>query len=141
MKIRISVFSIPALVLGALLAAAPLSFAAETGKKTTAKDVSRKVDETGEAIKNYTVAQRDEAVKKAKGALDDADRSIRRTERKLYRERAKMDQAGREKGRETLHALRRERNQLGEWYGGGEQSAPAGPWVGTTACLSRTRVV
>ncbi len=83
MKIRLSAFSIPALLLGVLLAVSPLVFGADTpGKKTTAKDVSRKVDETGEAIKNYTVAQRDEAVKKAKGALDDADRSIRRMERK-----------------------------------------------------------
>ncbi len=119
MKTRIPVFSIATLVLGALLVALPVSFAADTsGKKTTAKDVSRKVDETGEAIKNYTVAQRDEAVKKAKAALDDADSSIRRMERKLDREWEKMDQAGREKGRETLSALRKERNELAEWYGG-----------------------
>src|SRR6266581_4801584 len=74
MKIRISAFSARVLALGALLAVSPLSFAAETsGSKTTAKDVSRKVDETGQAIKNYTLAQRDEAIKKAKSGLDDLD--------------------------------------------------------------------
>ncbi len=123
-KIRSSALCIPALALGVLLPISPLTFGADTpSKKTTAKDVSRKVDETGEAIKNYTVAQRDEAVKKAKAALDDADRSIRRMERKLDREWEKMDQAGREKGRETLNALRKERNELAEWYGGLKHSS------------------
>ena len=53
MKIRISAFLVRALVLGALLTVSPLSYAAETsGNKTTAKDVSRKVDEAGQAIKD-----------------------------------------------------------------------------------------
>ena len=56
MTIRISASLVRALALGALITVSPLSFAAETpGNKTTAKDVSRKVDETGQAIKNYTV--------------------------------------------------------------------------------------
>ncbi len=77
MKTRTIAFSIRALALGALLAASPLSFAAETsGSKSTAKDIAKKADETGQAIKNYTVAQRDEAIKNAKAALDDADRRI-----------------------------------------------------------------
>src|SRR6266571_3916163 len=80
-----------ALALGALLAGSPLSSAAEApGNKATAKDIAREADETGQAIKNYTVAQRDEAVKKAKAALDDLDGRVGR----------------------------RERNEVAEWYGG-----------------------
>jgi len=46
-----------------------LSFAAEpSGNKSTAKDIAKKADETGQAIKNYTVAQRDEAIKNARPA-------------------------------------------------------------------------
>src|SRR5258708_32987690 len=108
MTIRISAFSVRALALGALLTVSPLSFAdATTGSKTTAKDVSRKVDETGQAIKEYTVAQRDEAIKKAKAALDDLDVRIGRMERKLDNEWDRMDRVARKKTRATLNTLRR----------------------------------
>ncbi len=124
MKTRTIAFSIRALALGALLAASPLSFAAETsGSKSTAKDIAKKADETGQAIKNYTVAQRDEAIKKAKAALDDLDARIGRLERKLDNEWDRMDQAARKKTRATLNALRRERNEAAEWYGGLKHSS------------------
>jgi paraquat-inducible protein B len=124
MKIRKSAFLVRALALGALLTVSPLSFTAETsGNKTTAKDVSRKVDDAGQAIKNYTVAQRDEAIKKAKIALDDLDVRIGRMERKLDNEWDRMDQAARKKARATLNALRRERNEAAEWYGGLKHSS------------------
>src|SRR6266446_4437618 len=117
MKVRKFIF--PAAALAALLAVSPLSLAAEpSGSKTTAKDVSRKADETGRAIKDYTVAQRDEALKQAKAALDDLDTRIRRMERKLDNEWDKMDQSARNKSRAALNALRRERGELAEWYGG-----------------------
>lgn len=119
MTIRIAAFSVRALALGALLAVPPLPLAAEPpGSKTTAKDVSRKVGDAGKAIKDYAVAQRDEAIKQAKAALEDADRRIGRMERKLDSEWERMDQAARQKARATLRALRRERNELAEWYGG-----------------------
>ena len=124
MKARTIVFSARALALGALLAVSPLSSAAEApGGKTTAKDVSKKAGETGRAIKDYTVAQRDEAVKQAKAALDDLDRRIARLERKLDDDWERMDQAARKKARATLNALRRERNEAAEWYGGLKHSS------------------
>jgi hypothetical protein len=103
--------------LGLLLAGPPWSFAAEA-ENSTATDVSEKAKATGRAIKSYTVAQRDEAVKEAKAALDDADTRIRRLERKLDSDWDGMDQAARKKARATLDALRRERGNLAEWYGG-----------------------
>jgi hypothetical protein len=122
MKVRAFVVSVLALALGAPLAVTPL--AAETsGGKTTAKDVSRKAGETGRAIKDYTVEQRDEAIKQAKAGLDDLDARIRRMERKLDSEWDHMDQAARKKARATLNALRRERNEAAEWYGGLKHSS------------------
>ena len=119
MKVRTIAFSVRVLALGALLAGSPLSSAAEaSGNRATAKDIAREADETGQAIKNYTVAQRDEAVKKAKAALDDLDRRVGRMETKLDGEWDRMDQAARRKARATLNALRRERNEVAEWYGG-----------------------
>src|SRR5712691_8953638 len=124
MKIRTLAFSAQALGLGALLAASPVSLAAEApGAKTTAKDLSRKAGETGRALKDYTVAQRDEALKQAKAALDDVDARIRRMERKLDNEWDKMDQAARRRSRAALNALRRERGELAEWYGGLKHSS------------------
>ena len=124
MKTRTIAFSVRALALGTLLAASPLSFAAEpSGNKSTAKDIAKKADETSRAIKNYTVAQRDEAIKNAKAALDDADRRINRMERKLDGEWERMDQAARKRARATLDALRRERNEAAEWYGGLKHSS------------------
>src|SRR6266571_2854965 len=124
MKIRTLAFSAQALTLGALRAASPLSFAAEaSGGKTSAKDVSKKAGVTGRAIKDYTVAQRDEALKQAKAALDDVDARIRRMERKLDNEWDKMDQTARKKSRSALNALRRERGELAEWYGGLKHSS------------------
>ena len=124
MKIRTIAFSIRALALGALLAVSPWSLAAEApGGKTTAKDVSKKAGETGRAIKDYTVAQRDDAIKSAKAALDDVDARTRRLERKLDNDWDKMDQAARKKARAALAALRRERNEVAEWYGGLKHSS------------------
>ena len=103
--------------LSALFAVSPFSLAAEApGGKTTAKDVAR-------TIKDFTVAQRDEAIKNAKAALDDVDARIRGMERKLDNEWDKMDQAARKKARATLAALRRERNEVAEWYGGLKHSS------------------
>src|SRR5258706_12937239 len=98
MKTRTIAFSVRALALGTLLAASPLSFAAEpSGNKSTAKDIAKKADETGQAIKNYTVAQRDEAIKNAKAALDDATSGTDRLERSRATEWERMNKAaGRE---------------------------------------------
>jgi hypothetical protein len=112
------------LALGPLLAASQLTLAADTpAEKGTAKDVSTKAMGTGRAIKDYTVAQRDEAVKQAKAALDDLDRRIGRLERKLENDWERMDQAARKKARATLNELRRERNETAEWYGGLKHSS------------------
>ena len=120
MKVGTLVFSAQALALGALLAASPLCVAADA---PTAKEVSKKAGETGRAIKDYTVAQRDEALKQAKAGLDDVDSRIRRMERKLDNEWDKMDQGARKKSRAALNALRRERGELAEWYGGLKHSS------------------
>jgi chromosome segregation ATPase len=106
-----------ALALGVLVAVSPWSLAAEApGGKTTAKDVSK-------TIKGYTVTQRDEAVKSAKAALDELDASIRRLERKLESDWDKMDEAARRKARAALDALRKQRNEVAEWYGGLKHSS------------------
>jgi len=91
--------------------------------KTTAKDVGRKVEDTGKAIGSYSIAERDKAIKSAQAALADADARLRRMERKVDAEWDKMDAAARKKSRATLNTLHKERDELAEWYGGLKHSS------------------
>ena len=59
-----------------LLAASPLPAPAQT----TSKDVSQKASETGEAIKDYTVEKKNEAVAQAKKLTADLDAKIKELE-------------------------------------------------------------
>ena len=86
--------------------------------QTTLGDMKRETADAAEAIKNYTVEQRDEAVKKTKAALDDLDERIDRLEAKIRDKWGEMDQAARDRATAALRALRQERERVAEWYGG-----------------------
>ena len=101
-----------------LLAGAPMSFAADNSSgKTTGKDVSKNIDETAHAIKNYSAEQRDEALKNAKRVLDDADARIDQFESKVHRDWDKMNASARKQAQETMKMLRRQRQDLSQSYG------------------------
>jgi len=105
------------------LALAAVSQMSLADDKTTGKDVSRKVEDTGKAIGSYTIAQRDQAIKSAKVALADVDARMRRIERKVDAGWDKMDAAARKRARATLSALHKERDEVAEWYGGLKHSS------------------
>jgi len=92
------------------------SFAAEPEGKTTAKDVTQKLKETGQTIKSYSFEQRDEAVKKAKAELDDLDARIERMDAQIEKRWDKMDKSARKQAKASQKALHRQRNDLAEWY-------------------------
>lgn len=101
-----------------------LSFAAQTStNETGAKDVKEKVTEAVQAIEKYSVDQRDEAVKKGKAVLDDLDARIDSLESQLNKKWGQMDQSARKKVRASLKALRKQRNEVAEWYGGLKHSS------------------
>lgn len=102
----------------ALLAGTP-AFAADANPDgTSAQEVRREVAEATRAIQNYTVEQRDQAVKKAGDALAALDTRIAVLEMQLEEKRKQMDQAAQQKAIDTLSALRRQRMEIAEWYGG-----------------------
>ena len=106
------------LILALFLAGAPMAFAADSpGTKTTGKDVSQKVDETAQAIKNYSAEQRDEALKNAKSVLADADARIDRFESHMNRNWDKMNASARKHAQETMKTLRHQRQDLSQSYG------------------------
>ncbi|HEX7810409.1 MAG TPA: hypothetical protein VF460_00750 [Burkholderiales bacterium] len=107
-------FRIAAIALTLAFAAAPQASIAE---ETTAKDVGKKLNEAGAAIKDYTVEQRDEAVKNARIALDDLDAKINRLAADIDSKWDKLDASARKKAYESMEKLRKERNDAAEWMG------------------------
>jgi hypothetical protein len=88
----------------------------ESGK-TTAKEVRQEMSDATEAIKGYTADKRDEAAAKAKAGLDALDARINALEARIDKNWEKMDKAAREKARNTLKELRKQRVEAAEWYG------------------------
>lgn len=112
----------------ALLGIAPLSHASQhENDKTTAKTVRQEVADAAEAIKHYTADKRDEAASKAQAALDALDARIDAMEARIDKNWDKMDKAARERARSTLKALREQRVEVAEWYGGLKNST-TGAW-------------
>jgi hypothetical protein len=89
-----------------------------TPPKTTIQDVEKKVAEASAVIKSFAVDQRAEAVQKAKTVLDDIDARIGQLESRVQQKWGKMDRAARQQAAIDLAALRKERTQAAEWYGG-----------------------
>lgn len=107
-----------------LLAIMSISFAGQAlAGDTNMKDIKQEVEELTEAIKGYSAEQRDEALRKAKKAMETLDSRIEAMERRLEREWERTDQSTREKVRASLQALRSKRNGLAEWYGGLKHSS------------------
>ena len=100
------------------------SFAAQAAKhETGTRDVKGKVTDAAQAIEKYSVDQRDEAVKKAKAALDDLDARVDSLESRINKKWGQMDQSARQKARASLKALKKQRNEVAEWYGGLKHSS------------------
>lgn len=111
-----------------LIAVSSISFAAQPADDTTtSKDVKSETKEAIETIKNYSIEQKDEAVKEVGTALDDLDARIDQMQTRVENKWDKMDQASRDKYNATLRTLRKKRNELSEWYGGMKQSS-ANAW-------------
>jgi seryl-tRNA synthetase len=105
------------LAIAALLACSLATSTVLAQDTTTAKDVGKKLDEAGTAIKDYSAEQRDEAVKKAKAALDDLDARINKLAADIDANWEKLDASARKKAYESMDTLRKQRNDTAEWLG------------------------
>ena len=102
---------------------ASASFAASSpAEKTSINEVQQQMKEAAVAIKNYSVEQRDEAGKEVKATLKELDADIERLQQRLDKKADYMDQATRQKARAALKDIRKQRNDLSEWYGGMQHS-------------------
>lgn len=89
----------------------------------SAEKVKAEAKDLMQALKGYTVAQKDEAVRKTGAALDALDRRIEVLETRVDRQWGRMSEATRSQSRATLSALREERTEVAEWYGGLKNSS------------------
>lgn len=88
------------------------------GEKTSKIEVKKEVQEAAEAIKQYSVEQRDEAVQKMKSTLDKMDKRIEQMESDLNKKWGNMTESAREQKQKSIRALKKKRNEVAEWYGG-----------------------
>lgn len=101
---------------------------AQSGNDTvTAQDVKKETKQLINTLQQYTVDQRDQAVKEADQAIKKVDARIDALESRVDNEWDQMTQTAREKARANLKTLRRQRNELAEWYGSFKNSSQ-GAW-------------
>jgi hypothetical protein len=113
------------LITAVMILISAVSFADQKSvdNKATSKDVKQETMEAIEAIKTYSVDKKNKAVKEVKVVLEDLDIRIDRMQSRIEKKWDQMDQASRDKAKETMQALRKKRNELSEWYGGLKHSS------------------
>lgn len=111
------------IMLIAILGSTPLCYAQTSADKTSIEKVKQESQDLLETLKVYSVEQKDEAVRKTKIALDDLDERIDAMEADVDKSWNKMDKSAREKARNSLKVLRKQRNQVSEWYGSMKSSS------------------
>jgi len=94
---------------------------------TTAAEVKTDATQTYDSLKKYTVEQRDEAVAAAEKMLTSLDARISELKHQLDGQWQEMSTSAREKTRNTLDSLQKEREKVAEWYGGMRHSS-ANAW-------------
>lgn len=98
----------------------------ETSKKETSiEKVKEEAKNFIKALKDYTAEQQDDAIGKAKDALDNMDERLDALEKLIDEKWDEMDKTAREKARANLKALRKKRTQVAERYGSLKNSSSA----------------
>ena len=117
MKIQTILYTAVTMTFSGMLVIVPLCSAETPRDETSIEEVKEKTQSLLETLKDYTAEQRDEAMRKSKTALDSMDKRIEALENHVYDNWDKMDKAARIKSQDSLAALRKQRNQVAEWYG------------------------
>lgn len=86
-------------------------------------EVAKETKEALAAIGQYSVEQKDAAVSKAKEMMDSLDARIDAMEGKVEGKWNDLKQSSKEKYNTSRKALRKQRNELSEWYGSMKHSS------------------
>ncbi len=110
-------FIVPAAIVSLILFFIGASVFADQ-RNTNFEEVKQETKEALEAIKKYSAEQRRETVKDVKAVIEELDANIERLESRIDRKWSEMDEAARKNATKTLKKIRKQRNELAEWYGG-----------------------
>ncbi len=100
-----------------------LSYAQSSNTTTSVEDVKQETEDLVRALKGYTAAQRDEAMERTEQALEKLDSRINALENRMANNWDEMNTAAREKAQANMKALRKQRNEVAEWYGAFKNSS------------------
>jgi len=104
------------MLIGIVGVAAPC-YAQTEDTNISIEEVKKETQDLLQTIGSYTADRKDEAVQKAKEGLGRLDKRIDSLEASIDQNWNKMNEAARKEARENLRALRKQRNQVAEWYG------------------------
>jgi len=106
-----------ALILIGILGVAPLCYAQTENNHTSIEEVKKETQDFLKTIGSYTADKKEEALEKTKEGLTKLDKHINALETSVDKNWDKMSKSAREKSRKNLRDLRKQRNQVAEWYG------------------------
>ncbi|MDA3852444.1 MAG: hypothetical protein PF447_14415 [Spirochaetaceae bacterium] len=98
--------------------------------ETSIEEVKQETQDLIQSLGAYTADQQDEAIERARTAVDKLDKRIDELETRIDNNWDQMNNAARENARANLKAARNQRTEVAEWYGRLETST-ADAWVHT----------
>ncbi|MBA6346715.1 hypothetical protein [Colwellia sp. BRX8-9] len=110
-------FTIRSMVLISILGITSQCYAITSTDKTSIEEVKQEAQYLLQTLDAYTAERKSEAIYKTKAALDKLDKRIDALEADVDERWDKMDKDTRKKARDSLKALRKQRNQVAQWYG------------------------
>ena len=94
-----------------------ISPALSATKDSTSAEIQKETTDLLKALKNYSVEQRDIAVRETKAAIDQLDKRLEDLETDTLKTWDQINNATRDEKRKILKNLRKQRSELAEWYG------------------------
>lgn len=87
------------------------------------KSMEKQWNETMDALGKFSAEQRDQALQSGRESLDVMDQRIERMQAWTSKHWESLSEEAREKKTQTLNAMREQRQNVAEWYGGMKHSS------------------
>ena len=84
---------------------------------TSIQDVQKETKELMKTINSYGSDKKDQVLKESQEAIDKLDKRIDKLETQVDNNWDNMNKAAKKEARENLKTLRKQRNELAQWYG------------------------
>jgi hypothetical protein len=106
-----------ALMLFGIMGVVPVGHAQSGDSNTSIQDVSKESQEFLQTIGSYTADKREDAVRVVADGLYKVDQRLDALETRMDKNWEIMSDAARKEARDNFRDLRKQRNQVAEWYG------------------------